>query len=400
MRDVLVAVCGLTPQVVTETLWALHRRSPPIHPSEIWILTTRAGRDECLRTLLGPKGALARYVREYRPDPVPSCRPNSVILLKTADGALLDDVRSERDNRAVADQIAEFIRKQTNRAETRLHCSVAGGRKTMGVLLAAALQLYGRPDDRLYHVLVSPEFESHRDFFYPPKRPRMLRLTDGRRLDARTAAVELAELPYVRLRGLLDAEHLTAQTTLSAMAATAQRRLELLVDPEPVQVHPTNNLLRIGSNRVALSPAGMTIYRALARTKRDHCVRPDLRACGDCMDCYVRFTKDAADETKAILEERGGGPVLRNATDEKDLANQFRSLIRKVNGKLERSLGMGPAENPYRIRSGGARGETVYGLALDKTKILIAEGPESGGVRSRGNVAGNVSPLDRNRPER
>ncbi|MEW6245653.1 MAG: CRISPR-associated ring nuclease Csm6 [Nitrospirota bacterium] len=370
MRDVLVAVCGLTPQVVTETLWALHHRTPPIHPTQIWILTTLAGRDQCLRALLGLKGALARYISEYRPKPVPRCGPNSIILLETADGEPLDDVRTERDNRAIADQIAEFIRKQTSRADTRLHCSVAGGRKTMGVLLAAALQLYGRPDDRLYHVLVPPEFESHPEFYYPPKRSRRLVLRDGRRLDARTATIELAELPYVRLRGLLAAEHLATEATLSGIAATAQRRLQFLVDPEPVRVHPRDNVLRIGASRIALSPAGMTVYRALARTKMSHCARPDLETCGDCMECYVRFTKDTWAQTKTILAERGGGmPILTNATDDKDIANQFRSLIRKVNSRLERSLGMGPDENPYRIRSGGTRGETVYGLALDKTKI-------------------------------
>lgn len=64
MRDVVVAVCGLTPQVVTETLWALSHRTPPIYPVQIWILTTQAGRDQCLRALLGSKGALARYIRE------------------------------------------------------------------------------------------------------------------------------------------------------------------------------------------------------------------------------------------------------------------------------------------------------------------------------------------------
>lgn len=369
MRDVVVAVCGLTPQVVTETLWALSHRTPPIYPVQIWILTTQAGRDQCLRALLGSKGALARYIREYRPNPVPRCGPNSVILLETADGEPLDDVRSERDSRAIADQIAGFIRKQTSRADTRLHCSVAGGRKTMGVLLAAALQLYGRSDDRLYHVLVPPEFESHPDFYYPPKRSRTLVLRNGRRLNAGTAKIELAELPYVRLRGLLAAEHLTTEATLSGIAATAERRLQLLVDPEPVRVHRGDNALRIGTNRIELSTAGMTIYRALARTKTYHCARPELETCGDCMECYVRFTKDTWAQTKATLAERGGMPVLTNATDDKDVANQFRSLIRKVNGRLERTLGMGSAENPYRIRSGGTRGETVYGLALDKTKI-------------------------------
>lgn len=169
MQDVLIALCGLTPQVVTETLWALHHRTPPIHPTEIWILTTQEGAKACRAKLLGTNGALARFVHEYRPDPTPCCPASHVLILKGSDGKSLDDVRSEQDNRVVADQLADFICKQAERPDVRLHCSVAGGRKTMGVLLAGALQLFGRSEDQLYHVLVSPEFESLTGFFFPPQ---------------------------------------------------------------------------------------------------------------------------------------------------------------------------------------------------------------------------------------
>ena len=53
--------------------------------------------------------------------------------------------------------------------ETAVLFSIAGGRKTMSSCLTIAAQMYGIPQDRLYHVLVSPEFESNRDSYYPPK---------------------------------------------------------------------------------------------------------------------------------------------------------------------------------------------------------------------------------------
>jgi CRISPR-associated protein (TIGR02584 family) len=368
MRDVLLALCGLTPQVVTETLWALAHRAPPTYPAEVWILTTKTGRTRCLDTLIGSNGALAQYVRAYRPVPKPICGASRVIVLKGADGKLLDDVRSEPDHHAIGDQMAAFLAGQAARNDVRLHVSVAGGRKTMGLLLAAAMQLYGRPDDRLYHVLVPPEFESLDNFFYPPKYPRRLTLKDGRRLSTEQAMIHLAEIPYVRLRGLLPPEHLRQGNRFGPLVELAERKLRLWQRPDPVVVMADRSL-RIGERRVRLTPAQMTLYRALARTKLHHCTRPDLQTCGDCMECYVRFTKDTAAQTKAMLSERGGKPVLMNTGDEKDLANQFRSLIRKANGTLEQTLGMGPEENPYRIRSGGVRGEMVYGLALDKTHI-------------------------------
>jgi CRISPR-associated protein (TIGR02584 family) len=375
MRDVLVALCGFTPQVVTETLWALAHRALPTYPAEVWILTTESGRRKCREALLAPSGAVARYVREYRPRPEPRCGPAQIIVLKGANGKPLDDVRSEQDHRAIADQVAEFLRRQTERADTRLHCSVAGGRKTMGVLLAAALQLYGRPDDRLYHVLVPPEFESLDDFFYPPKHPRRLTLKDGRRLSTEQAMIDLAEIPYMRLRGLLSSQQLSAMSGLSEAVEIAQRRLRSLVDPEKVRIDTARDSLQIGDQTIRLSPAHLTIYRALARTKLRHCERREQLECGDCMDCFLPFTKDTWERTKVVLEERGGRdllPKVKKGTrdDDEDALRQFRALIRKTNTTLENALHLTGAQNPYRIRSGGPRNETVYGLAIDKAKLV------------------------------
>ena len=40
MRDVLIALCGLTPQVVTETLWALGQQRPAVVPEKVCNLAT------------------------------------------------------------------------------------------------------------------------------------------------------------------------------------------------------------------------------------------------------------------------------------------------------------------------------------------------------------------------
>jgi CRISPR-associated protein (TIGR02584 family) len=369
MRDVLVALCGLTPQVVTETLWALHYRTPPIHPNEVWILTTKTGRARCLDTLIGSNGALVKYVREYRPVPKPICGASRVIVLKGADGKLLDDVRSEPDHHAIGDQMAAFLARQAAKGDVRLHVSVAGGRKTMGLLLAAAMQLYGGPDDRLYHVLVPPEFESLDAFFYPPTQPRTLTLKNGHRVSTDRALIELAEIPYVRLRGFLPPEQLSAMAGLGEAVEVAQRRLRRLLDPETVRIAATRDSVMIGDQTIRLSPAYLTIYRALARTKVHHCIHPNQPTCGDCADCCVPFTKGTWEQTKPLLEERGGGVLLPTAKSADDAPEQFRSLVSKLNRRLETALELGGAQNPYRVCSTRANGETAYGLAIDKTKL-------------------------------
>ncbi len=371
MQDILITLCGLTPQVVTETLWALHYCTPPIHPAEVWILTTQEGAKVCRTKLLGQSGALARFVHHYRPTPVPRCPVSQIIVLKGANGRPLSDVRTAQDNQAVADQLAAFIRQQTDRSDVRLHCSVAGGRKTMGVLLASALQLFGRAEDRLYHVLVPPEFESLDGFFFPPSPPQWLIGRDGRRLNTKQARIELAELPYVRLRGLLPAQPRRIIGSFSATVETANQRLRVLQDPEPVRLATRDGAMHIGNRLVKLPPTQMALYRALARTKLDHCTRPELPTCGDCTECYMTFTKSTWETTRYVLTERAGHPVLEEASDQRDIANQFRSLVSKLNNRLDSAVGLAGAENPYRVRSAGPKGETAYGLAIDKTKLMI-----------------------------
>ena len=63
MKRVLLAVCGLTPQIITETLYALHCEGRL--PQRVVVLTTRAGRERCLNTLFGGPGMLHRFFDDY-----------------------------------------------------------------------------------------------------------------------------------------------------------------------------------------------------------------------------------------------------------------------------------------------------------------------------------------------
>ena len=64
---VLLALCGLSPQVVTETLYALAvERAPPFRPNRIEVLTTEEGRQRALLLLLDPdRGAFPAFCREF-----------------------------------------------------------------------------------------------------------------------------------------------------------------------------------------------------------------------------------------------------------------------------------------------------------------------------------------------
>ncbi|MBI4378130.1 MAG: hypothetical protein HY578_03420 [Nitrospinae bacterium] len=55
-KDILIFVAGTTPQIITETLYALHYRKPPIHPDEICIITTLTGKDSLNKNLITMAG--------------------------------------------------------------------------------------------------------------------------------------------------------------------------------------------------------------------------------------------------------------------------------------------------------------------------------------------------------
>src|SRR5574337_1815314 len=65
-RRVLLAVTGLSPQIVTETLYALAHREPAVVPTEIRLVTTLEGAERARLTLLDPEdGQFHALCRDY-----------------------------------------------------------------------------------------------------------------------------------------------------------------------------------------------------------------------------------------------------------------------------------------------------------------------------------------------
>src|SRR3990170_7474681 len=69
-KEILIAVAGLTPQVVTETLYYLTQvKKPRSKISEIYVITTSDGKREILDKLLDRnKGKFFQFCREYKID--------------------------------------------------------------------------------------------------------------------------------------------------------------------------------------------------------------------------------------------------------------------------------------------------------------------------------------------
>ncbi|NJM32165.1 MAG: TIGR02584 family CRISPR-associated protein [Limnobacter sp.] len=262
-RRILICVTGLSPQIVTETLYALCVASEqPWIPHEVWLITTRRGADNARLMLLSEQpGWFKKLLQEWQ-IPQIDFDEKHIHILMGSDGQPMDDIRDDTDNAKVADGISDFIRRFAANEHSEIHASIAGGRKTMGFFLGYAMSLWGRAQDRLSHVLVSPSFESQPEFFYPAPKPTVIassRLGQDP-LDTSTAKVWLGDIPFVRFRSLLP----SALTQQNVGFAAAVQFVNQTLDQIKLTVDPANKQVFINGQAIRLQPMQLSILAVMA----------------------------------------------------------------------------------------------------------------------------------------
>jgi CRISPR-associated protein (TIGR02584 family) len=182
LRTILVAVAGGSPAIVTETLWALTQQRGE-RVDEVRVITTSKGEAAIRTALLDPASnkvtpGVSRFADCCRECGLTESISFIIHTLEKQAGFALADIRDDTENQTAADQICALIQEWTSESDTKIFCSAAGGRKTMSIYLTIAMMIYGRTDDRLFHVLVEPEEAEYcHDFFYPYGEPRTLSYT-------------------------------------------------------------------------------------------------------------------------------------------------------------------------------------------------------------------------------
>ncbi len=367
-RRALLLVAGLTPQIVTETLYALCvKRTPVFIPTEIHLLTTKEGAERARLMLLGEEpGYLRRFCEDYDlPELAGAFPEENIHVVHGPDGTPLRDIVTEEDNAAVADAIMRQVRELAADETCAIHASVAGGRKTMGVALALAMSLFGRPQDALSHVLVSPPFESHPEFFYPPPQPKVLLVgapPQQRPISTDEADVQLAELPFLRLSGLLDRTLLTGAESWRELIARAQANIgapKLVIDTDKC-------LVKAGGTTVRMPPVALAFMLMMARAAREErklkCPAdgaPDME--------QARWLREAMQMLgcTGAQQERTRAALARGMDK-----SFFERTKNKVNEALRKALGPGPAA-PYLIGRKRIGQEFLHGLTLPPEAIEI-----------------------------
>lgn len=358
-KSILLAVTGLSPQVVTETLYALHQQGPAM-PEQIHILTTAEGYQRARLTLIND-GWLARFYNDYKL-PKPDFSERHIHILQHANGEPLVDIRTQADNQAMADGITEWIRTLTADPDTALHVSIAGGRKTMGFYAGYALSLYGRPQDRLSHVLVSADYESHPQFYYPTPYPQVIYGNDPTRkpLDTQNAEVMLADIAFVRLRHGLDQALLQGKSSFSQSVAKAQQA----IGPAHLSINLKQRSIKAQDTLIKLTPADLAFYSWLL--KRQLAGQP-LPICPNDGAPEHEYAEQYLQEYRLINGELGGADRTIQALQHGMGKAFFEQRKSRINKTLQQTLLH--AASAYLISPEGKRPQTRYQIMLDAEQI-------------------------------
>lgn len=359
----LLAVTGLTPQVLTETLYALMRETPSALPHEVHLVTTAEGAQRAQLALLSDSpGWFHRFLRDFDL-PAIDFRPEHIHVLRDRSGAPLNDIRSADDNALAADQLAERVRLLTADGDSSLHVSLAGGRKTLGFFAGYALSLWGRAQDRLSHVLVGEPFEQSWDFFYPTPYERIIETRDRKLADCAHAEVTLADIPFVRLRHGLPRRLLDGETGF----AEAVRAAQALLDPPRLTIDPATRRVEAAGRAFGLPPADLAFLAWFARRAVQGlpalaCPRdgvPSSEHAQAYLAEYARLTSvlDARDRTLARYRE-----------------GMSKADFEERKSKLKRALedALGTAASPYLVQGEG-RKPMRYRLRLTPDAVRFAE---------------------------
>ena len=294
---ILLVVSGMTPQIITETVYGLavapEEGTEAWIPDQIHVLSTKFGLGQ-IRGSIIKHNVFAQMIADYPDSKLEQIEFSEANfhVFKDAQGMELDDIKSKEDSEIVANAICQKVRELTADDNNELHVSIAGGRKTMGYYAGYAMSLYGRPQDRMSHVLVSEKFENVPEFYYPTLYSNDILNRNNIYVDTKDAQVWLMNLPFVRLReGLKKTEYLNSdfsETVFRINSANSEIELTLNTANRVVMVNKDLNLA------VKLQPitfAFLHWFADLAQNQPDVLVRvpnEEVRLCANPQSYFAK----------------------------------------------------------------------------------------------------------------
>lgn len=378
MRTILVATTGLTPAILTETVWALAQEKPPVIPDAIIVLTTATGRAQIEKQLFGPDAIwdqLRRALLGKKADTDPrldfDSSPDRVKVVHHRVGPRrlpLDGLATPEQNTAFADAITQELWVHTSQPDTRVVASLAGGFKTMSALMLSAMQLLANPGDRVTHVLVSGGFESATPpFFFPKQKLQTLKTREGSSLRAADAAsrLQLIDLPVIPLRrwfaDALDRKPPSYETLVHGSLAALEAHAEditLELGPVAIPDGESKHWIRLNRTEYRLSPDRYVYLRFFAeRLHADKAPYEKLADTIDDLETWLDDHKDDEPRYHRMWEAFKVGNAKGKVFDADDLPKRLKDLrtfLEKIPGGRALAAAL-PAKGCWAIRLAASR---------------------------------------------
>ncbi|MCX6879332.1 MAG: CRISPR-associated ring nuclease Csm6 [Verrucomicrobia bacterium] len=326
-RTILIAVTGLSPAVLTETVWALAKdKAQPIIPDTIIVLTTLTGEQRLKEQLFGTdnlwlevrKQILGRgHADDPRLDFATTPDRLRVFTRRRAGVRVsLDRMDTLEETEAVGDCLVEELWNWIGRPDTRVLASISGGFKTMSALLYAAMTVLGHPADRILHVLVKEPYDGGTDpLFFWPRQPRQKLMTTrassvgpkGTELNAVDAAPILTDVQFPALRQLFGDYGFKEAPTFGNLVARCRAAVDNIPTPavERLCLVRANLTLQVNGETVDVSKGHfyMLLFLAECASERTQFERAD-----DCNQAYCEFLlhehRSAPAPHRAFIKER------------------------------------------------------------------------------------------------
>lgn len=272
--------------------------------------------------------------------------PVTLEVIAHQDNRPVIDIINAADHRAALQTIGGRVQALTSEGMPPLHASVAGGRKTMSAILSIAMNVYGRQQDKLSHILVDPEVERQQDFLCPSP--------DG--TDANK--IHLVDLRFPSLGTILSRD--MRQKPLEELTEIIARQLSHL---EPVVLRRRSRELWIGDRCVKLRPIGVAIYLYLAKAgeTQESGVNPQQLDFAMMAQCYREAGATPEMSERLCLRLQNENPQ-----------GWFLEHLSRLKGSLVKCLGPVLADE-VGIVAIGKRPHTRYRLRLPASRIAIED---------------------------
>lgn len=371
MKTILLAIMGTSPQVLTETLYAIHMQGNPF-PDEVYLITSVNAKKKAIEWLF-EKGQI-EHLKTHHNLPDFKFELSHILLMEHDNGEAIFDGSEEQDQQSIADSITRIVAKFTADENCRIHASIAGGRKTMAFYMGYAMSIFGREQDILSHVFVSKDFEFTDQFFFPTLNDNYIAKKDMV-LNTKDAKVTLAEIPFVRMRNMVDQgfinqiESNSFSQSIELLNAYKNQKIK-------VEVATNKKCLLVNGIEVKLPPKELAFYLWLSQIP-ERKINVDRKFCADpapsasYLKTYSMIAGDsrvfASFNVEREIVEESPEKSLSKLPDikpfEKDWLQQARS---KINGQLKKWLDESLA-SAVEIRS------HEYDTQLHEVRYFISE---------------------------